>query len=543
MALTVIHQPNSIAGVRDPQWYELRCDGWEEEAPETASFTIVLVQNPDPGMTFVLNLPDVALVFTYVSDPPDDSGLQVRVGADSTATTAYLVAALESNWHVDQLFVVTEASGTITLTAREPGAVEASLVNTSPVTMAFATVDAGSDGTYADNYSANMQLWVERVWGSDVYEPVAAYSADPDPDELVRWNISSLLLPYLSWRWPNYGTTAMRVLTEHARRYYLTRWELHGTPPVAKKVSRSSTLVAWLAGSRRAERGTIHEIWSLLTRTDIANPFLTHRGRAGRQEVSAAQDHYIAWYRRVPKVSGQQLDLRATVTYSDASTSSATLITDTNGSGWDQYLVAQFPVGFERMGLDALEPTKVPVKYSVVVRSHTGTALSEAHTFWLADTDANERHIEYVSSLGFVESLRCTGQWQLGLRATHDEARRLLPVVNGALPTEQEAETLQYLRGADKPLDVFTGWMPRGEFGAVVPDLLLSPSLRLVETERETRTPLRVAEVELVIDKRGQPDEWMYGANLRLMNEDPEMAWSDRLHWPDLPDEAEPGGS
>lgn len=539
MALLLTLDTPDIAGVRNDLWFELQSTGYRTSAATAASFTLAVIQDPSNGDTFTLVLDDVTLAFEFVSSSPDDSGLQVQIGADTDETVDNLVVALRTNYYIDQLFVVTESAGTITLTAREAGLIEAGFTNTSPPALAWNTVSTGSDAVYADNYTANVQVWLEETWGSGTFSALPGWTGTPDENLRLRWNLSGLLLPYLGWDWPAYGTQSMLVLDKLHRRYYLTRWEQYGDPPSPRQISRGYIRTAWHAGSRQIERNDLPDIWSAVRRSDMLNPFLTYRGRDARHEVSSGQDHYIAWFRRQSKFNGQQFDLFCTVHYSDASTQTTTLWTDTNGSGLAQWRVAEFPVGFERMGLDALDPDKVPVKYTVVVRDASDVVRTETHTFWLVDTDANEVHVEYINSLGVLESLRCTGEWSLGLAPEHSEARRVLESINAVLPSEQESKAVQFLTGAPKTRRVFTGWMPRGEFMAVVADLLVSPALRVVDHERDTRSPERIVGSEVVIDKKGQEDEWLYGANLELLAEDAEMAWSDRLNWPALPGDAE----
>jgi hypothetical protein len=539
MALVPLTQPEDIAAVRDEVWLELSCTGYRTTAPTTASYTIFITTQPSAGYSFTLALPTGDLVFTFVAGTPDDTGLQVEIGAAVSNTRTNLYNALRANWFVDQLFLITTASGTHTLTARTAGEVIVGFTNTTPVTLSWTTVSPGTSAVYATNYNAMAQVWVEEVYGSNSYTALPAVMLSPDKvDRRVKLDLHTLLKNKTGYDWPAFGTSALTVLDKAIRRYYYTYWEQLGDPPVAEKMARSPLKNAWYAGSRHIERNVMENIWSLIRRSDVLNPFLTYRGRAGAHEVSPVQDHYIAWYRRVAKVTDTHIKLLATVYYDDATNDTDEIWVDTNGSGYNQWRVGQFPVGFERMGLDDLQPAKTPTHYTVQVLSAADAALSEIHTFILVDTDVNEIHVEFVNSLGVVESLRCKGSWVHGMTPAHSTVTRLRTPDNGSTPSEQESNAIALLDGAQERLQVSTGYMDRGELNALM-DVLVSPEWRWVDTVRSTRHPLRLVGAEEVMRVQGEATEHLYAMNLEFLVCDPEMAWSDRFSWPAMPEDPE----
>lgn len=540
MALSLLTQPADIAGVRDPLWLELFCGGYRTSAATTASYTLVVTQNPDPDQTFSLSLPGGIASFVFVSGTPDDSGTQVQIGGDEAATTDNLVLALRARYEVDQLFLITEAADVITLTARTPGLVVVGFTNTSPVTLAFTPVSEGADAVYAANYSARVQVWVEDSWGSNTWSPLQPFALYPDKVERrARTQLDGLLLPKVGWQWPLATGTAFTLLTRLQRRYYFTAWEQHGDPLERKKASRSPIRHAWHAGSRNLEHTALNDIWSLIRRSDVLNPFLTHRGRAGRHEVSPGQAVYLSWYRRLSKVEDAQIDLLATVHYTDATSATSEIWTDTNGSGYAQWTVGQWNVGFRANNLHTLEPTKTPLYYTIEVRNASDAVVSETYTLHLADTDANETYVEYVNGLGVTELLRTKGRWEHGLQVEMEEAAGLKYPVDGALPSVQESAARMLLQGGAQRLEISTGFMDRGELNAMA-DLLFSPEWRWRDTVRGTRHPLLLAGAEAVLRIQGDADqEHLYALNLRFAVDDRELCWSDRQGWPAMPAEPE----
>lgn len=540
MALSTLQYPPLFNPVRDPVWMEVTCGGYRVSAPVAGVFTLAVVQNPTDGQTWQMNVGGTEMEFTYVTSA-DDSGLQITIGTDTDATLANLLTALQGNYFMDQTFSMAIASGLLTMTARVPGALFVGFTNTSPVTMAFNEATPDDAGQFQVNYTANVQVWVEQVWGSGLYTAIPGLFGTPDADRRARWDLRESLLPYVGYDWPTYGATAASLQRAMQRKFYVSRYESYGDPPTPRRVDRGGIRRAWYAGSRNAEHQTIQEVFALMTRTDVLNPFMTYRGRGGaRHEVSADQQHHLAWMRRVVKVADQQLYMRFTVYYTDNTTDTDDRHADVNASGWEQYDVKLFPTGFKKNSLHTLQPTKVPYKYTAQVLSHSAAALSEVHTFHLVDVDANEQHVEYISSFGVVESVRLVGAWSEGMTGNMEAVKRMLTVVNTVLPSTQQSNLVHQLKGAQRTRTMSTGFMDANELLAIV-DLLVSPEHRLMDHGRSARTPLSLVGAEHVMRQQGVAGEHLYALNLEFLEGDAEMAWSNRIALQALPP-VDPGG-
>jgi|GEM_PF-4057081 hypothetical protein len=541
MALTALTYPVEFTPVRDPVWIEYLCGGYEANAPTTASYKLFLTSNPANGYTFELSVNGDTQTFTFVTPPADDSGLQVPIGASSSVTRTNLLAALQGNHAIDQAFALTvDVDDNIVLTARAPGEMTMGFLNTTPVSLSWTVVSNGSDGEYNANYTANHQVWIELVWGSGVFVPLPSHFGLPDSEQRTRWDIRSQLRPYVGYDWPILGSAAASLQRTLQRKFYVAHWESYGDPPAPRLVSRGAVRRAYYAGSRKLERDLLP---NLITQFRAGSPsqFMTYRGRSARHEVSANQQHHLAWLRRLPKVTDQQLYMKFTVYYTDNTTDTTTRHTDVNASGWEKDDVKLFPCGFETLALDDLQPTKIPWKYTAEVMSHTDTALSEVHTFHLVDGDSNERHLEYVSSLGVIESIRTVGEWSEGMEAELEPVKRMLTVVNAVKPSLQLSNTVHHLSGAQRKFRVSTGFMQKNELLAIA-DVLVSPEWRLVHHDRATREPLQLVGGEQRLLLQGHPDEHLYALNLEFLAGDAEMAWSNAVAVPPTEVVADPGG-
>ena len=540
MSLNVLTDTPSITPVRDPVWYELLCNGFRTTAAVPAQFTIGLLQQPAEGDTFTLAWLTYSITFTFVTGAVDESGTQVRLGTNVTATLANLHAALQGNYYVDSHFAITPGETEHTAIARIPGAMAVSLTNTAPPSIALVQTQPGVDAVFATNYTAVHQIWLETGRNTGVYYPLPQRDGRPDEHLRTRWPVNEMLHHAVKPQWPDYAQQPPSYLHQLTRRYYITRWELYGDVPTPGLVRRSAIKTAWYAGSRNSEQRQMQEVFAVITTTAQPTPFLTYRGRAGRHEVSPAQQSYLGWYRNVPKVAGQQLSVRATVHYTDGSNTAATIHTDTNSSDWQLGDVILIPTGFERQGLHLLQPTKDPTHYTVQVLGHTGAALSELYTYHLRLPDANELHLEWCNSLGVVESTRCVGSWVRGLRTEYDLVDRLVTAVAGQQPNPQRTQRVHHLRGVDNTIQFSTGFMDKDELDATL-DLLFSPSLFILDHDRSTREPFIPTAGEYVQGQRGTPEENLYACNLSGLITHAEMARSLRTSMPALPP-TEPGG-
>ena len=534
MSLSNITPLPAIVPVRDPAWFEVTCNDYVVQPPQPAVHVIGFVQSPLPGQTFSLLLNDQEITFTFVNGTVDGSGTQVSIGNTFADHAANLLMALRANHPIDLAFDLTDMGGSIQMQARVPGALALLFSNTIPVTLAFNTVDPGSDGVFAPNYAANIQVWVERDWMSEVFTPLPPVQNVPDLNFNTRWDLRSFLRTFVSYDWPAFAQGSPTAQRRLQRRFYVTRWEQHGEPPRPQRVLRTPVRNAWFAGSRNIERNVFQQVFGLLQSNAVKNPFLTYRGRNGRHEVSPDQQTYLGYYRRTVKQPGDQLRMQATVHYTDGTTSATTTWTDDNNSNFEQGDVILFPTGFNQLDLDTLEPTRTPLLYTVQVLTPDEQGLSEAYTFHVMPADANERHIEYVNSLGVVESLRCTAAWSELMQTGHEEVNRLLTVVRTVRPSEQLSNKLHLLNGNEHRLKIATGFMDRGELNAVL-DVLFSPEWRLVLPDRRTRAPLLLIDAEQVTRRQGEPEENLYALQLEFRIGDPEMAWSARTSMPKLP--------
>lgn len=537
MSLSLLHDTHPMTPVRNPAWMEVLCMGYLTDMPEKSEVRLTLIQDPDPGYTIYFELPNGdTTTLVAVNTTPDDSGTQYAIGGTTSETFDNLLDAAQGNAYLSQWYQMDDmGTDTMRLRGRVTGAHDPLITWDTPACIALSAQVEGTSGSFQPGYVAQAAIYLEKFWDSGTYERLPVMEKMPDTYYRARWDLSSLLHPYLRRAivndWPAYGLDEVMLATNIFRRYYVDRWERYGQPPTNRKLERSDIKLAWYAGARNRDHNTDGELGGLLRYTHRTTPWMTYRDRGGKHEVSAAQQHVLGWYRKTDRVEDEPIRMVSTVHYTDGTTAAGPNVDD-SGVTWEKGSVALWPCGFDTLELGDLEPTKTPYKYSVKLVDFGDADLSEVHTFWLVDADANELHLEFVNSLGVVESMRCIGSWVQELSAEYEDLTNLREVENGTLPPSEGSNTAPNLLGVMPTLQVSTGFVEEKEHYALL-DILHSPYVRLVDHANDRKLPVRLAPGTHALRRQG-PDvnEHLHALNLALVEGDAEMAWGDRYLLP-----------
>jgi len=523
--MTIRYALNRIIGARNPSWLEVHCGNSITTPATTAVTDLVFILNPTAGNKLALQLPDGGTVeLEAVAGAPDSSGTQYTISGVSGETLQNLVATCNINLQVMEHYAVTFAGGNARFTARRPGANAPVVIFLAAAWGTTVVVTAGAAAVVPTGYQAGLRIWVEEVWGSGTYTLLRDLVYTLDALRNFREDVATLLLPYVGYTWLPYNNDDVHRTTSLQRRFYVDRWEAWGDPltPRAVVSGVGDKKKAWYAGTRNGQQ---YLYWiRLVDRIDIATvgasvqtPWLTYRGKNGRHEVSANQQHNLAWYQRV---ADGALVQRVVVHYKDATTDTAEFTDSTVLQGE----IGHWPTGFDTLALGALQPSKEPYKYTVQL-FRGSIAVSEMHTFHLAERDANELHIEFISSLGAQESMRCVAAWSQDAKAEHREVRKVLAPRDGWAPESYQSAAGSLLEGVQHTLTADTGWIDAGERDALL-DVLHSPAIRLVLHSTGNYLPLRLLGSEQTAGQHGTPNEHLHRLQFQFQLHDADMAHS-----------------
>lgn len=494
----------------------------------------------DDVVTITYGTTAVELVCVASMSGVDDGHSFADGGTDTLAAQHFYEGCLQ-NYDLTKDFTLELAGTVITFTARTYGSAYdlASFTSTNVVIEAD-TIQAAIDPAYSEKYSVGMAVYLETELDSGVFDRIDAEAmASPDDAGMVQFELDTLLKPYVRTPdWPDYGTVASYPVRTSQRRYYVRLWErfVNGLGVLRENASltnagdwgdETSPKMAWFAGVQRREAVPFDDFTTgLTTLLPNAKSWLTWRNRGYRRKVTTAEQHYLAWHCAYVRDSGEDLDLQARLTYTDADGTNSTTTSWSVRYSDDSLLrkhTGIFSTGYDQLALDDLLPTdKLPTKYEVrLVGSTSATVLSETMAFYLEDPHAQEQHLLFWSSLGAPETLRTTGGWSHTVQHEHQEQVHAGEVRQSLQDTAFSLVQSEPL-GGQRTLVLDTGLRGRAEHMAIL-DVLGSPQLLWFDHENERYLPLRIVKSkEQRVRGMGDEGEHLYRLTLELAEDQPE---------------------
>lgn len=513
--------------MRNPNWMQFYT-GEVLAGGTSAAWSITFTSGTGPTTTVEISVGDQVITMYGTSLPPGDSGLEFARDADPTVSATNFAEGCRANPWFGEYFIITSAGPTVTFGAWYTGVlynlIGVVFTNTTGTTGSVAT---GVDRSIRPNFSVNIRPWILGIGG--LHHPIGEFSAEPINGQ-AEIDLAGILKPYLGTDMLYYGYAAAFAHQNSTKTYYVQYWERYGDPVGDRAVYYFGTAeepnMAWNAGHARSEATAFDQFVLDNTLSDPAdNPrWFTWRNRDYARRVSPTEQHSLTWYSWYALPAMNTVALQARITYTDANGANPVTTNWTNRYVetviW-QHRLYTFPVGYEALNLAAVLPVgKVLQSYDVrLFAPGDFIPLCEEMTFHMAQTEWNEKHILFWSSLGATESLRCTGAWSEPVEATNLETYRTQTL---AMRGDAMAPSYRTVPGtAQRTLTVFTGYHALQEQEALL-DILTSPDIRLVDHENERHLPLRLLESNAVAGKRGTPEEHLHGLELTFQADDPQ---------------------
>ncbi len=537
MAITIEAAPAQLAPVRSPQWLYLYGSRWTNAPSYTAKWGITVNEALASG-TALRIVTDLGAVTLTAQTTPNDGGTQFLAGTNLTNSTDRLLAGLLGNPFLTRHYRFTRIdANNIEAEARVPGSgsnfrQDDSSVN--PGTRAdMVSLQAGSSQLWPESYSIVVRVF---VYHQGQWKMLPEEYGVPLANQRMEMPLSGVLEPYLKPDWPAVSTTGgLLRMTQAVMPYYVETWERYGDPPTDRLIARwgsdTAPKQAWLAGYQRAQYPSFAPFLARVLGVNPApHPFLTWRNRKARRYVTMAEQHYLGWYHWPMQALAATLHLQACLTHT------APDGTDPQTTAWSDRLaitvatqlprgeMAQFNVGYGQLALATLLPTgRVATSYSVRINEAQTGPKSEELTFHLTEGGYNDLYIQYVNSLGCVESLRTQGRWVESLETEHQLLQR--PARFGDQQDSMANTLSSHPTGGQRTLQVSTGHHPLAEHKALL-DILGAPrnGIALLDLATNRRLPLRLVKgTEHEVAKRGELDEHLYSLDLVFALDDPEQ--------------------
>lgn len=478
MSVSIVSQPGLISLSKNPCEFHLRTDSWVNQQPVTGvyelSFTTKLTTL---GSTLTLSWNGNTVVFFVQSPGVTPTGYNLPQDITATSLGQY-VAALADTWFDAQYLLqkdfIIEYDGAgplIRFTAREPGTeLELSYSTTIPggeATMATATLP-GPWG-FLDDYAIIMDIEVEETYGSGNYTRIGTLEGTPILyDDAGTWkgdvkvDVAELLDGFLQDRTdpptPS-STTAFAADNTNLqwRAVWAERYSVGGEVVVTKRAQSTDKRVL-KGGLKYVDVPALADLETDYYGAALA-PFNTWQPSG--KEVTAQQEHWLYFTTNYALAGAEAFRTVFTVYYTDGTSADTGLDDVTTQQQWETYA---YNVGFEARGLDALQPTKTPYKYTVqIIEFLFGTAVSYetvTHTFWLVDETRQDRFFLYENSIGGGwETLLCNGDMEAVASVAKTEAANVVQAGYSAT----DAVVKQKSQGYADAFTVFTGYKTKAE--------------------------------------------------------------------------------
>lgn len=406
MSLTVSRTPGEQNLVKNPVVWEMTTDNEYSTAGVVVQQTIELDQVPADGDTLTLQWLNGArdLVFTFRTNP-DDSGLELdRSGAHANVASYIqnlLLSELRSNYLLNKDFEIKyQAPGLVLFTAKSPGAAYAFTLDSSGVYNAVLDVfQAGVDPVIRENFRVVAEMAARYVgdaeWQRAELELIPVNSEVIFDFQSLLSAFDKLILPALNATSP---VNANAQVIEFESRFA----EAFGTTLSVQRALQYAAKYGVYGGLNLKDRlGFTFE-------SAIFPEFLSHRNSTLIRE---GQPYFVSfWNDDAAKADAQ---LRALLTYTDGTTATKTLYTQTLAA----YSLFVYPVGAARLASVA-DAGKTVAKARVYLNSvNTGVTLTIDRS-----NVKDQTIIAYRNAFGVLETECFTGEVLKTFETKHQTA-------------------------------------------------------------------------------------------------------------------------
>jgi hypothetical protein len=280
-----------------------------------------------------------------------------------------------------------------------------------------------------DNLSFVCQVYLEDTYLSESFALKYSSEQPAREDGTTDFNVQQVLNAFLDSNVPAFGDSAVRLVSEAFKRFYLSYYEKYGTPPEPDDTATNETFYVLFGGLSEQEFAKKTFFDSYL---DIQKPFLSWAPFT--QPISTDQHSYLHFVVNNPVYTN--IKMKATIYYTDNSSTDVDLRSIVSAAPFEVY---RFPAGISQLGLAGLNPTKTIAKYDLQLFSGDDV-VSEKRTFEVYTSKRHFRKLLFLNSVGGWDHVLCFGRGKQTLRTSEETISRDLPV--GYTYSDREEETV-----------------------------------------------------------------------------------------------------
>lgn len=392
MSISLTHTPEDYDFCDNPVAFKLYSNAYLVSAGTASKQWLTKNGIPAVDDTISMSFLGYELVFTFKTTP-DSSGLQLSAGG----TINTLATELDANYYLHKYYDISvQGTTNVELLAKESGT---DLIITFDIDCSAYTSSnqvAGTNRTYLENFKLFLNLFVEKLYGTDVFSSVAEAFMDPDSTFAADFYFGQILKRlYPVFEPQNFGYLALHLCTSPILKYYIEYAEYFGEDPVVKKIITSDEYKCF-NGKLKADKWIGHDFYD-----DIKTSKLLLTNIPLKSFIWKEAHGYIHFFNTQSKTES------FTVTYesknTDGSSNSAiskNIVNVPDGS------IFGIPIGADLLSIGTTG--KDLYKFSIQVKiTSDETIVSELYSFYIINRPFNPVNILYKNEYGVLDTLLC----------------------------------------------------------------------------------------------------------------------------------------
>lgn len=427
MAITINSEPQEFELVEDGVFVKATTNLFVVN-PGGFNVNTLVFQNPivcTHGQIITISYGDVYFTLT-AKDSPNNSGYEVPTRAGYLSDVAFrndFITYLNKNYYIQRDFILSGGTVlgtgalTILLYAKFLGNYSINKAPTLLTVPAIWTVTNSIGITLRENYKMVAVIFVEQTEGQNDFEKLAEIPLTPNlSNQQVTFQLQRYLRSAVNGvDWPTYEQNTPLNCVNINKKYYVVLSEFYGGTPLHYNFFQLANKRILFGGNLKSQL-TKHQGF-------FAEPqakFMTWFGKD--RYVTLYQDVFLAWTNGL--TTDETVRLMVNVFYEDGTNSGATQKFEVLVK---QGTTINFPAGFLQLGLDQINPSKTPIRWTLNLTRYI-TSISNWGVFtetincYVEPADYMDRFVYFQNTLGgVVEVARLRGEFEKGITVSSEE--------------------------------------------------------------------------------------------------------------------------
>ncbi|MCD4681128.1 MAG: hypothetical protein K8S00_12155 [Bacteroidales bacterium] len=420
MGVILLNKPRELSFTGNPLAFTLKGDNYITIPGIKSILTLQHISGLVYGHSFNISFLGYNLTFDVVSIVPDDSGLQIAVGS----TTQEIIDQLNKNFYLSEYFNITiSGADIIEIQAKETGSdynISCDFALCPGLTVL--SNEQGMTAVFPNNYKIFLQLLIESKYNSGIYEEAVQMYLDVDESGRTPVRLEDIikyLFPYTNL--PALSDKGISLCMHTVKRYSINVAESYGNPVQMQKLISSGiyyVLNGQLPVNLFPGTGFHHYV--------ITNKNFLYTGPSTRETWENARE-YLYFFNPIAGTTND-LHLKVKIFYTDGTEDDQTL---------DIYDIAlrnqvfMIPVGYERLDLASINPSKTIYRYQVSINlikpPDSDFEVASPITFNLISKPRFAREFLFQNRYGVYETLLATGKQKNDFSTKRLELKKELP--------------------------------------------------------------------------------------------------------------------